>query len=487
MKVLDDAFELAIDRADFPKDGELCLRSVSVPVRLRLDSSEQSLTAHWTAELAQSLADVIRNGPTARRVFYYSRRQAVFDFALGVARGEYERAWAWQLLGLWQGRETIDDDNALRQLVHTFRREADLIVPAFRYVASLGSLPDLSRKLSSDHWRELSEAASVQAGVVFRHVSTGPLSSRVLNYALSILKRSQILGAISYSGVLAQADEATRRAIAVLGIFDAEPALLHSQVAPRVIEIVASSIGAAPVNEQSFVATETAPVETSEIAPVETSEMISQETACSTDLDDFEATRPKRREEENPNELSRRAFAERAAETNDILDPRRRARTDYGGLLYLIAVIDLLELPEEILADPVLGVRPLSWILHQLAMTLAPTNPKDAAALAFAGLLPDAASPSETEPPATASETYSISMLATRIVEYLSSLILEYASTADLVEFVCHRNAEIVADPGWIEIRFALDQVATEIRRAGLDLDPGYVKWLGVVVKFVYE
>jgi hypothetical protein len=156
MKVLDDAFELAIDRADFPKDGELCLRSVSVPVRLRLDSSEQSLTAHWTAELAQSLADVIRNGPTARRVFYYSRRQAVFDFALGVARGEYERAWAWQLLGLWQGRETIDDDNALRQLVHTFRREADLIVPAFRYVASLGSQPGLSRKLSSDHRRELS-------------------------------------------------------------------------------------------------------------------------------------------------------------------------------------------------------------------------------------------------------------------------------------------------------------------------------------------
>jgi hypothetical protein len=24
-------------------------------------------------------------------------------------------------------------------------------------------------------------------------------------------------------------------------------------------------------------------------------------------------------------------------------------------------------------------------------------------------------------------------------------------------------------------------------RRAGLDLDPGYVPWLGVVVRFVYE
>ena len=32
-----------------------------------------------------------------------------------------------------------------------------------------------------------------------------------------------------------------------------------------------------------------------------------------------------------------------------------------------------------------------------------------------------------------------------------------------------------------------MDQVATEIRRAGLDLDPGYVPWLGVVVRFIYE
>jgi len=58
---------------------------------------------------------------------------------------------------------------------------------------------------------------------------------------------------------------------------------------------------------------------------------------------------------------------------------------------------------------------------------------------------------------------------------------------AALIEFVCHRSAEIVADPGWIDVRFSLDEVATEIRRAGLDLDPGYVPWLGVVVRFIYE
>jgi hypothetical protein len=44
-----------------------------------------------------------------------------------------------------------------------------------------------------------------------------------------------------------------------------------------------------------------------------------------------------------------------------------------------------------------------------------------------------------------------------------------------------------VTEPGWIELRFSLDEVSTEIRRAGLDLDPGYVPWLGVVMRFIYE
>jgi hypothetical protein len=31
-----------------------------------------------------------------------------------------------------------------------------------------------------------------------------------------------------------------------------------------------------------------------------------------------------------------------------------------------------------------------------------------------------------------------------------------------------------------------VDQVSTVVRRAGLDLDPGYRPWLGVVVRFRY-
>jgi hypothetical protein len=74
------------------------------------------------------------------------------------------------------------------------------------------------------------------------------------------------------------------------------------------------------------------------------------------------------------------------------------------------------------------------------------------------------------------------------MIEHLSSfLVFEDEPPPSLIDFVCRRRAEIIADPGWIEVRFSLDEVSTEIRRAGLDLDPGYLSWLGIVVRFVYE
>jgi hypothetical protein len=48
------------------------------------------------------------------------------------------------------------------------------------------------------------------------------------------------------------------------------------------------------------------------------------------------------------------------------------------------------------------------------------------------------------------------------------------------------RRAELRIDPGWIEARFDLDDVSIDVRRAGLDLDPGYLPWLGAVVRFTY-
>ena len=133
-----------------------------------------------------------------------------------------------------------------------------------------------------------------------------------------------------------------------------------------------------------------------------------------------------------------------------------------------------------------LGRRDFSWVLHQLALTLTGTGPSDPAALAFAGLPPDAEPPSITEDPANETEAAAVLELVELILERLR-VLLEPETEMNLIEFVCCRRAQLVVDPGWIEVRFSLDDLSTEIRRAGLDLNPGYISWLGIVVSFVYE
>jgi hypothetical protein len=52
---------------------------------------------------------------------------------------------------------------------------------------------------------------------------------------------------------------------------------------------------------------------------------------------------------------------------------------------------------------------------------------------------------------------------------------------------VCQRPGRLRLEPGWIELQLPLEQVDTRLRRLGLDLDPGYLPWLGCVLRIRYE
>jgi hypothetical protein len=51
----------------------------------------------------------------------------------------------------------------------------------------------------------------------------------------------------------------------------------------------------------------------------------------------------------------------------------------------------------------------------------------------------------------------------------------------------CRRDGRLRMEPGWIELHLPLSAVETPIRRLGLDLDPGWLPWLGCVVRIIYE
>jgi hypothetical protein len=166
---------------------------------------------------------------------------------------------------------------------------------------------------------------------------------------------------------------------------------------------------------------------------------------------------------------------------------RRRAHTRFGGLLYLVNLANRIGLAQRILQEGRLAQRNPRWSLHQLALALVPAVASDPAALAFAGVLPEGDPPNQDQPPASENEHAAIAQLRRGLLLALREVLdRPRDSDLELLDFVCRRRAEIVADPGWLEVRLSLDEVRTQIRSAGLDLDPGWVPWLGIVIRFVY-
>ena len=155
--------------------------------------------------------------------------------------------------------------------------------------------------------------------------------------------------------------------------------------------------------------------------------------------------------------------------------------------MYLLALIEKLGLADEMMVNAPLTERPLRWSLHQLARTLLPLASDDPAALAFAGLRPQDPPPMDGEPPSTDVEKIALHEVEARLTAELRlRLVMPERPAAELYAWLCLRPARVIADPGWFEIRFALSQVDPAIRRAGLDIDPGFLSFLGIVLGFTY-
>ena len=169
-------------------------------------------------------------------------------------------------------------------------------------------------------------------------------------------------------------------------------------------------------------------------------------------------------------------------------DGFRGLPTEWGGLLFLLNLAPAAGLPHVVLAEPDLGGRSLPWLLQAAAVTLLPVPGDDPALAAFAGLGPAEPSPWRTGPPATASETRAVRRLAERWAGAAASALGRPAAEgAATVRALAARRGTVVFAPAWIEVVFALDEVDVGVRVAGLDLDPGWIPWLGCVLRYRYK
>ena len=466
---LANALERAVDRAGIGADAYLCVRDLHTTVRLSLDETDATLAESFGAALADAISNAAA-GASPSILYYSSRAQALADVASRAMAGQFGRQWAWKQLGLWSTDAQVSQAAAAELVLRAIAGEPRLAAAVIEWLANKHplALTALVARATPRAWVRAAREALRAAGAPIdaleeddaptdgHEVAASPPIAGTAR-ARAILARSataQLAG-----GCARDRHPAVVRALATFAILGSEPSALQAPV-----EHARSLIAAA---------LQTLRIDADHAPPPRPRD----ETEADSRSGNVESNLP-----------AAQRIAKRGADADEPLpDVRADVATGHGGLLYLLNVATRIGLAAAMRDDVRLTARGLRWSLHALGMALAGVDATDPAALAFAGLMPDAPPPSSLDDPATSEEAAAIADCRQSIVSALRASLDREDDTGDaLLTFICQRPARIAAEPGWIEVRMSLDDVSPDIRRAGVDIDPDWIPWLGVVVRFVY-
>lgn len=175
-----------------------------------------------------------------------------------------------------------------------------------------------------------------------------------------------------------------------------------------------------------------------------------------------------------PGELSGRT-----ASTLETTQAEVDFHTGCGGLFFLLNVLNLpgLRVWRATLHEAHAGWRELARLA--LRLDLVPDAP-------LAGFLIEACTlDGELDPLARLGSLATLSSRADPAP--VDQAVLRHVGDAALRALRTARAARVRADPSHVDVHLRLAEVDLELRRGGLDLDPGWLPWLGRVVRFHYD
>lgn len=477
-----------VDKTGIGPSGYLCIRDVTARATLALDEPDDILVERLGQAIADAISGATAGGAAA--VYYPSRGPALIDLATRALNGDFTRSWAWAQLGVWPSDSPVRADVVAALVMRALARDPRCAVSTLVYLARTAeaTFAALLERAAPETWVALAQAVTRGAGWTLQ-VTALPTESQP-PASVPLVRRI-----LDGSGIASQVTAhhqslpiPTCLALGALAVLEVEPAAWAGGAGQVGATVAAVARELWTTRERTSVrrldSQRRANAERAESPRGRTASASGERLRIGAGASGESVVEPTA----SPGrEIGARpeVAAPHAAEAGHVV--RWRATTESGGVLYLIGLAGRLGLPEMILNDARLSAGGLRWALNQLAAALAGIEPGDPAALAFAGLLPVALPPTAERPAANTSELGAIREYRAVLVEGLiAALDRRDEPEAQLLEFVCRRRAEIVGDPGWIEARFSLDDVSVDIRRAGLDRDPDWVQWLGVVVRFVY-
>ncbi len=425
--------------ADTPlSDGfAVCVPALTVAVDLDPRQPVARLASDWAAVLVAELAMAVVTGPDrvgspSGVVVWRHETDALVDLVRSVARGDQTRLWAWCQAGLMPGPVTRAGPV---EVAAALRARPELVPGVLRSTTDLARVP-----LSVAGWMEVAAVvdrtvAPVSVGSTAR-IAAGP-GRRVA------AKRVAREAAALVPGEVWHAAGGRARSIAVLALAAVAPTASRDPAAiDAVLDVVADTAGvtlagAAPVPNVGA----GAEAEHGTVPPPERHAAL-------------DGVVPDRR------------LSAGAGDVGPVV-------STWGGVFFLIHVFSSLDWP-----DP-----PTAEVLARVVSAVTGAPATDPATLAVAGWPASEPAPVLSAPP-SAAVADAVGPYAADVDSCLRGVLER--DGADPRDWIWRRRATVEAAPGWMDVRFSLDEVDVRVRRAGLDLDPGYVWWLGSVVRFVY-
>jgi len=434
--------------AGLVREGEwLLIRRLHIAARWRADALDADVGSAWAQALRRAMQEALDGGDDTRCVRYESRRAAIADLLYRSALRETARQWAWHRMGLI-GRAKIACDEALEAGIALLQREPELVWPVLQRIvageAQTASLTALLRALPMRSWSRLLGACPRTAA----HASHADDAGQATPLAAAdeeALRHSDDAAAL-FAWAAARPHLARRHAgvLAVLlagAVWPSAPA--HGDVPRRRLAMLAQRFAGPSLRPPIFERDRAMP--SPRRAPRAPTMPRADAPASPVDAQEALAAAPS---------------------LPELPEPSTWHATRFAGALFWLGRIAFG--PDES------GV-PLR--LHAIARALAVPD-DDAAHRAFCG-----GDVPRVEPPeAFAAEAQAQVAQWAAWLDHVAPELPEPRLAA-----VCRRDGRLRVEPGWIEVHLPLASVDTAIRRLGLDLDAGWLPWLGCVVRIHYD
>lgn len=474
------------------------IRRLQLKARLDENHGESQAANGWSNALTQELRKLLENGQDNNIVRYASRRDACCDMLYRTACGDLSRAWAWKQMGLLPPHgdfHSNDSGMIFNQAAQHFLAEPATIWPLLTRLikaeAETGALTMLIQVLPATDLQEWLTACPQTRPYQQLALRPSPLQGndrlhptllvtllmRWISDHTWLVRRHRQAVMVLLAAAAQPADETIRPQageFAAQRILAASRALMDGFFPPQAeLTDHSSSRGATPQTGNNGA---------KNIADTAKHLIKSQ-------VPGLQPANPLRIPD-SPHEDS---LADTCTKDEMPIPPSLPDHIDewvsqWGGLLFLLHLVPdtgLLAQLERLAGEKELHADTRRHILWQLATQHLKIPADDPVVRAFCG----GWQPGQQHGNSLHALPGELEQTVHQAAETLRSSLAKHLPLHPelTMEAICRRQAKIRFEQGWIEARMPLKQADSRLRRAALDLDPGWIPWLGCVMRFIYE